>query len=381
MKENSREIATVPLLSVARYFQLQGWTEITSNDGATTTLYQLRVHGDNVVEVVLPKTRSLSDADRLISDAIRTISQLDDKEPSSIVDDINSIGYDRIKTIIPTELVRFDSIELDMAHRFIENAKRLFTATATNELAPSPFFGRTTKEAQAYSERCRFGHTFRGSFGFTIESPVARNDEPSLPAFEQPAPFERRVIQRLARGLKNIEAAQRADDSTVLAREFSNGFNANMCDAFADLVAQTSDRLKFVFAWSPEWHPSPDLAQIESYSIDPATVPIVRDAAEKMRQSYISRVRTITGQVTRLKSEHNPADLLDLSSPREIVIEGNSDELTSIKVRVVLSPTDYILAVEAHKSGSLISITGLLERRKRGWSLSDPSFLSIRSST
>ena len=100
-----------------------------------------------------------------------------------------------------------------------------------------------------------------------------------------------------------------------------------------------------------------------------------------MRRSYISRVRTITGQVTRLKSEHNPADLLDFSSPREIVIEGNSDELTSIKVRVVLSPTDYILAVEAHKSGSLISITGLLERRKRGWSLSDPSVLSVRPST
>jgi len=141
------------------------------------------------------------------------------------------------------------------------------------------------------------------------------------------------------------------------------------------------DKLKFVFEWSPEWIPSPDIAQIESYSIRPAMLPIIRDAAEKMRRSYISKVRTITGQVTSPKSEHNPADLLDFSSPREIVIEGNSDELTSIKVRVVLSPTDYILAVEAHKSGSLISITGLLERRKRGWSLSDPSVLSVRPST
>ena len=143
-----------------------------------------------------------------------------------------------------------------------------------------------------------------------------------------------------------------------------------MCDAFVDLLEQTSDKLTF---GSPDWHPSPDIAQIESYSIHPATLSIVRDAAEKMRRSYISRVRTITGQVTSLKSEHNPADLLDFSSPREIVIEGNSDELTSIKVKVVLSPTDYILAVEAHKSGSVVSITGLLERRKRGWSLSDPS--------
>ncbi len=262
MNENSREIATVPLPSIVRYFQLQGWREIP-NDGAITTLYQLRVQGGDVLEVVLPKTRQLSDADRLIGDAIRTISQLDDKEPSSIVDDINSIGYDRVKTIIPTELVRFDSIELDMAHKFIQHARRLFTATATNELAPSPFFGRVTKEAQEYSEKCRFGHTFRGSFGFTIESPVERNDEPSLSAFEQPAPFERRVIQRLARGLKNIEAAERADDSTILARDFASGFNANMCDAFVDLLEQTSDKLKFVFAWSPEWLPSPDIGQIE----------------------------------------------------------------------------------------------------------------------
>src|SRR6266480_2537030 len=108
MNENSHEFATIPLHSIKRYFQLHGWREIVTNLTATT-LYQLRVQGDNVVEVVLPKTRSLSDADRLIGDAIRTISQLDDKDPSSIVDDINSVGYDRVKTIIPNELVRFDS--------------------------------------------------------------------------------------------------------------------------------------------------------------------------------------------------------------------------------------------------------------------------------
>lgn len=82
--------------------------------------------------------------------------------------------------------------------------------------------------------------------------------------------------------------------------------------------------------------------------------------------------RTIVGTVTRLKSEHNPADLLDISSPREVVVQWNSLEYGPLNVRVNLSPADYIVALEAHRTGRLISVTGKLERVNRTWILFSP---------
>jgi hypothetical protein len=36
-------------------------------------------------------------------------------------------------------------------------------------------YPRAMPGALKYADNCRFGHTFRGSFGFTIESPIEEN--------------------------------------------------------------------------------------------------------------------------------------------------------------------------------------------------------------
>jgi hypothetical protein len=363
--------------SIRRYLQLKGWRE-TSTKSDTTSLFTLAIADNDEIEVPLPKRRDHRGAERLIGNALRTLTQLDDGEPFRIIDEINSVGFDHIGSIIPDYLVRADSIDLNVAGGFINNARRLITTTATVELEPSAFFGRALKEAVAYTERCRFGHTFRGSFGFVIESPVARNDEPSLSVFDQVAPFERRVVQRIARGLNTIQLAEASGNPGLIAENFRTGFNANMCDALVDLVHETSDRLRFEIAWSPEWQPSSDILQNATFAIKPSTVELVRDAAASLRRVDPARNYTVLGQVIRLKSEHNPADLLDLSSPREIVIQWSSADYGYLNVKVILPPADYILAVEAHKSGQLVSVTGLLERVGRTWILSNPSNLSLR---
>src|SRR5208282_1846916 len=72
----------------------------------------------------------------------------------------------------------------------------------------------STNRTLVYADSCRFGHTFRGSFGFTIESPVIPNIEPTLPQIEQPAPFERRVMQRFAHAVRVVSEAVRSDDQS-----------------------------------------------------------------------------------------------------------------------------------------------------------------------
>ena len=108
----------------------------------------------------------------------------------------------------------------------------------------------------------------------------------------------------------------------------------------------------------------------------PSTIELVRDAAISLRRVETARPYTISGPVIRLKSEHNPADLLDVSSPREIVVQWNSADFGQLNVKVVLPPSDYI-AVEAHKTGRIISVTGMLERINRSWILSSPGNVQL----
>lgn len=355
---------------------MRDWKETATKNDAITLFYST-IEGERL-EVPLPTRRDFEGAERLISDALRTLSQLAEREAAELADDINSLGFDRIRSIIPDEQVRADSIDLNVATNFILSARRLVTATATNELVPSTFYGRITKDALAYTERCRFGHTFRGSFGFTIESPVIQNDEPPLPGIPQTPPFERRVIQRLVRGLHDVQKAEATENPGIIAENYERGFNANMCEALVDLISGTSDRLAIEVAWSPEWRPSPDVPSAPVFHIKPVTVEIVRDAANSLRRAETARELDILGKVIRLKSEHNPADLLDLTSPREIVIQWMSDEFGPLNVKVNLSPTDYIAALEAHRTGQMVSITGVLERINRTWILSYPKNVQIQ---
>jgi hypothetical protein len=364
--------------SIRRYLQLKGWHE-SSTRSEMTSLFTLAISKDDTIELPLPTRRDFSDADRLLTDALRTLSQLDDREVPLILDDINAIGFDRIRSIIPDELVRSDTIDLNIAGEFISRARQLITTTATTELEPSAFFGRVTREAVSYTDRCRFGHTFRGSFGFTIESPIVRNDEPSLSVVDPVPPFERRVVQRLVRGFNTIKLAEISENPSVIAENFRTGFNANMCDALLDLLKKTTDRLKFEIAWSPEWQPASDISQSNAFAIKPSTVELVQDAARSLRRVETARNYTVVGKVIRLKSEHNPADLLDLSSPREVVLQWNSADFGLLNVKMVLSPPDYIIALEAHRLGQLISVSGQLERIGRSWILSGPGNVKLQS--
>jgi hypothetical protein len=376
MADNSEQTRAASLESVRRYLQLHGWRETATRTNATS-LFTLAVDGDKL-EVPLPTRRDFQGSERLIADALRTLAQLAGRDAPQIIDDINSIAFDRIRSIIPDELVRSDSIDLNIASGFIANAKRLITTTATVELGPSTFFGRVTKDALAYADRCRFGHTFRGSFGFTIESPIIRNDEPSLSVVPEAPPFERRVVQRLVRGLSDIRLAERSENPGIIAENYQTGFNANMCDALIELVEKTNDRLKIEVAWSPEWRPAPDVLAAPTFEMKPSTIELVRDAAISLRRVETARPYTISGTVIRLKSEHNPADLLDVSSPREIVVQWNSADFGQLNVKVVLPPSDYIIAVEAHKTGRVISVTGMLERINRSWILSSPGNVQLQ---
>lgn len=334
------------------------------------------------VEIILPRELSSSDYMRQVRGALRTLSDLEGREPNQIVTDIRLVGFDVMRSRIPNAMVVDDTILLEVATGYIIGVRNLMAATATTELQPDPFFLRVKKEATQYADGCRFGHTFRGSFGFTVESPVTPNDAPTFSVVDQPAPFQRRVVERLVRGFTSVVDAVDRDDISDLVANSKVGFNANACEQFAKLVEETAlGGMAFGFAFSPEWRPPSDVVQVKEFVVGPRHVEVTKAAAKELRKHRVPRAERVFGRVVRLESEADPSDLLNPIGDREVAIQWSSEELGDIQVRVSLAAADYLLALEAHRAGRPVAVSGTLEKRGRPWVLSSPTEFAVAGVT
>lgn len=340
-------------------------------------IYVLSEEGVEDIEVVLPREQTASDFLRRIEDAIRTLSDVEGRRTQDVVTAVRMIGYDVMRSRIPDTMVHDDTIHLAAAAKYITGIQDLLAATATTEMKPTPFYQRARPAAVEYAAKCRFGHTFRGSFGFTVESPVVPNIEPTLPAIDQSAPFERRVIQRLAHAIRIVCEAVQSDNQASLIADVSKGFSANAYEEFANLLESTSgNEMVFSFSFSPEWNAPKELTDAGDFVVGPRHIEFVRAAAKKLRKQAISRPEILIGRVERLQSEDDPSDVLN-PGEREVSVRWLSEDLGLQAVRVSLQATDYLAAIEAHKAGRPIKVSGILEGKGRHWRLVNSSNFSV----
>jgi hypothetical protein len=341
-------------------------------------VYVLSDPGFDEVELVIPQDTSASDFDRRLQGAIVTLGQVEAREPNQIISSIRSFGFDVVQSHIPSELVVNDTIRLESARNYIHGMKELLAATATTEIRPLAFFGRLNKDAVEYSDRCRFGHTYRGSFGFTIESPVVANSEETLFGPDATPPFERRVVQRLAVGIQRVCEAVSADDLKPLLEGFRSGFSANGCERFAALIRNTAySGMSFSFSFSPEWAVPKELEQASRFFVGPKHVDMARAAADALRGESLEIPTDVYGTVVRLQNEADPSDLSPSTGEGEVSVLHSSEDYGEIHLRITLPPAEYLKAVEAHRMGRPVRLAGTLAHRGRYWYLLNPSTLTI----
>lgn len=342
-------------------------------------IYVSYVGHNQGIELVVPRTPRSSEYDQQVALVIRALSALQDRSDEDVVADIRLVGSDVVQTRIPDAFVLDDAIHLAVARNFVAGIRNVLASAATTEINPAPFFLRQRKEALEYADRCRFGHTFRGSFGFTVESPLEPNRAPPLPGLPSPVPFERRVVERLSRGLTATQMSVEAASIDPLVNNVRLAFSANVCEQFAALVEETTDSdILFKIAYSPEWpRATPELEQSTTFKIGPAHVEAVRAAAKVLRTEIKPCDETVFGRVIRLAGEVNPADLTDVMGEREVAILWSSEILGDVTVRASLTPEDYLSALDAHAQGLPVELSGTLERRGRSWVLSTPTKFSV----
>lgn len=356
----------VPKL-MERYLSVLGWKV-----DLFRTVRRFWLPGDDEndeVELFLAKDASPSSVD--VQLALETLSELYGKSLGAIANEIRSLAFDVISSRIPDDYVKNDTIELGLAGKFIARMRNFIASSATAEISGQRVSKRILKEGKEYSENCRFGHTFRGSFGFIIESPVGLNNAPNLNLVEDGIPLGRRVTERITEGMGSYQNAISAEDPAEIVKN-ERGFSANMCDSLISLVEDMAvSRISFDVTMSPEWRPRKGNRE-SSFVIEAKHIDILKDAAKSLRVDEPPRDVKVVGRVKRLETEGNPSDLSEDTALREIEVSWVSEDDDIAHVRISVSPEQYLKAVEAHKVGKFIGVEGVLEKSGRIWRLRDP---------
>lgn len=354
---------------VKRFLRARGWNSL-EQENDNLSLYQgpLDDTKKNIL-IALPATSNSLDSKQMISKALNLLAAIENTSIQEISDNILNIGSDflRPKIISPTNGNSISLVEIKSA---IDSLTNLIKYSACMEEENQPYFSKSKGIGRTVIEKCQFGHTFIGSFGLSIEMPIP---PPSSEVSKQ-IPFERRLMERIARGLITIRKAVKEADPKILTSDLQQGFNANLYETTQKLIEVVPNgQMEFSFSWSIEY-PIPEeiknLSRI-SFSANEIT-PFLESAAKTLRTCSESEKVVIQGRIVQLQADSPLTDYdieesesLGNEDSRLIVVNWEVEKGKSNLIRIPLTMEQYRRACDAHRDEKKISIEGIPERKKR----------------
>jgi hypothetical protein len=179
-----------------------------------------------------------------------------------------------------------------------------------------------------------------------------------------------------------VDAAQRAaqlvlrspDGMDAFYSASERGVSANLCQALSDLGGENRDQpFEIGFSWARGKPGQPPAPEVKFTSGMPG---ILAKASKELTSLARSGTATITGEITDLHAE--------AYMPSRIKIWGNLRAPSSAgllprrSIWVVLTGTDYLRAMEAHRDGLTVEATGQLTTSNRRLELRARTFEIFR---
>lgn len=373
----------VSLADLRTFLQGQGWDRSVSDD-REWLVYTFGFPGmEEPARVVLPRETKEEDRFRRrrtrnsVESAIRTISGLLDRPPEEVVSRIRRQDRDRMAVHFPAS-AGGASLSLMAISKQIDSLKSLVAyATAAIE-NPVPHHANWHGRMKEMANHFQFGHTFAGSFGVSIESPITTpparleqlfdTDEPT-----RISPFEHRVMERVAASIRQVKQAEADGGVDRLVNGYREGANANICNSLATALKQARGGIRYAFEWSPQVDVSVDVIDEEPILLTTRLIPILEEAEQRLRTREPEEVEVV-GRVIQL-SAREPQRLgsrkrirMDVARLRR---EGEKGAHRSEPDTVIveLDREAYSRAIRAHEEEALVQVTGRLVRSGNFWHL------------
>lgn len=322
---------------------------------------------NETIKIPVPKNEEILNYNESVFNVLMIISSLHNTDFQNIVSNIISVSNDTLRMRLLNVQNMTRSIPLDIAANEIDALKRLFIYGASSEDKARPFFEKPTTIGINHGNQCHFGHTFEGSFGFLINSPIV--DDYTQITFEPEEieiPFERKVLERIAIGLNNTITALDEQSIDPIINNFEYGFNSRMCDAIIEMSNENCNNLVFDIKWSPQIQPTKEY-HFNDFIFKPDSFELLKDASRHLK-TVEPFDDIVIGRIVTLHSNKIP--FLDEDTLRVAIIKHYYDE-KPIEVKLELTMDQYKTAYIAHGDGSTVRATGKLYRKGNSWRMID----------
>jgi hypothetical protein len=376
-----QEIITfkISVADLRNYLELNGWRRVSNNNEKILVYDSSNYTRGDVVKIIFPSSNNYSDFAQRVSEALNTLSDLERQDPYKIIDNIISRTRDKFLFWITGPQNSSTSISLEEAAITVTKLKELISYSASVETSKKPYLAKTAKVSKEVLSKCSFGHTVSGSFGFKVLMPeLPPHATPSGLLPEYVSPFERRITERIYKGLAYTKKAVELQSTDFLVEKYEEGLNANMCDKLIDIFQDNKYQTgRCSVDWSPEWPIDTELIGHESINIEERSLYYLEEASRQLRTSLERQRINLIGRIIQLRSEDLPFNECDNHEDRIITVLSGTEGALNLKVRIMLPAEDYITACDAHKRGKSISIIGTLEKIGRTWTLTSHTDFKI----
>ena len=362
------ELTLLKFTELQAYLRHTGWVraDVPREDIA---LFQKKSK-DREFETILPLSKDLGDYLPRIHEVIEAIALAEARPYDQVLTDLFLPPADILRFRLMERATQGGTIPLMESVDLLENAKKAIFTAACDLIQPERYHRRLSlKGAQQLIDQCHLGQTEHGSFVLSIICPFLNStsaDAPETlgyfhPAADLQASFTRRVTRRLMWSLHTIKVAiDRGEHERILAMDATEVISANLLESLLDLNTKENREVEISASWSGFAGPAPDLPGSVKFSSD--YVPVMEQLIGQLRPSDIESSNEFVGQISQTKADPDP----HTRQGGEIVLNylaGDAEKAT--KARVLLSRDDYNQALEAHKHGKTVKVTGTMRQQGR----------------
>ncbi|MGR6921118.1 hypothetical protein ACU635_43340 [[Actinomadura] parvosata] len=367
--------------AVSQFLASQAW-ELESRQDHVSEIWRLPAHGSRPARIMLPLATDYVDFRERFYDALKAIRIVNDWDAEKLYEHIIATRSDLLYIRLDQTMVD-GTIPVRQAEATIRSIYQMVKAAATTTADPSHSHrGRRSAAVNEFlDEDVRLGHTKRGSFIFTV---VARHDDEqprdlgaeAAPVTER-RPFQRQVMETLARGLQTAHHLARGQSREALTEPAAWGLSANLVGALEELTQPKGLRaVDMSFEWAAS-EAAPEVGT-EPIHLDYDVFPELSRVRERLvRQEEPPRRETVVGPVKSLSWEEGGDQPEEEAG--EVVVYGDIAGRMR-NVHVLLIGEDHEWAIRAYRSKIPLRVTGDLVYERRAWWLRgdialDTSFL------
>ena len=345
------------------YALAKGWKLSGKVDGRFSVLSH---PCSDLDQVLIPLNVYAPDYGRRIGDAVQVLAEREGRPALELLNDILQADADILRfRILSPETVR-GTLPLEEAVDLLQGARQALLAAACSVIAPGrrhhPRLSRA--EAEEMLQSCRMAQTERGSFTVAIACPVRAGESSEGANSEEP--FVRRATRVVMESAQRLASAIESDDLDSVERD-APVLTSNFCEALLRMQPpQERSSLILSCTWAPGLPLSSRDAALGEVAFQHEYFPMIERILQKLQPAAEPSPDLFVGYVAALNGEMG----LEGRVQGEVTLLLLHED-SPLRARIDLSPDQYRTANDAHMTGGVVAIRGVLHRGRRVHRLTD----------